>query len=110
MQVQRAVQLGMLHKQLGIEESSCVRFQYTQTGVVIWDFTSGAQYTVELNGPSASLAKDTFQVPQRVKEILAATDTDLKKWWEGGEGWTDERETIFTELCARGVNMLPGQV
>jgi hypothetical protein len=37
-----------------------------------------------------------------------ATDEQLKQRWSASkrDGWSDERETIFTELTFRGVNML----
>jgi len=109
MQIQRGIQLGMLHQQLGIDANSRIAFQLTPTGVVIWDFGAAKRFTVD--GTVPSVVEQDFVVPNRMKQIFEASDEHLKKRWDDGllEEWTDERETIFTELVFRGVNMLPGR-
>ena len=106
MQLQRGIQLGQLHQTLGIRQDARIAFHLTATGVTIWDFDAGIQYIVSPNG----VQNARFEVPQRMKEIFKASDEVLKRRFDEGwlEGWNDERETIFTELCLRGVNMLPG--
>jgi hypothetical protein len=51
---------------------------------------------------------DLFQLPPKIKSIIDATDDGLKKRlsesWK--DGWSDERETIFTELTYRDVSVL----
>jgi hypothetical protein len=108
MQIQLGVQLGMLHQQLGIDANSRIAFQLTPTGVVIWDFGAAKRYTVD--GTVPSVVEHDFELPDRMKAIFDASNEQLKKRWDDGfeEGWTDERETIFSELVLRGVNMLPG--
>ena len=107
MQIQRGVQLGALHRQLGIGAESRIHLQRLPTRMVIVDLTAGVQYTIAGNPPSVSTS--TFEVPQWAKEIFAAKTEDLLKRWEENwlDGWTDAQETIFTELTFRGVNMLP---
>jgi hypothetical protein len=109
MQIQRGVQLGMLHQQLGIDANSRIAFQLIPTGVVIWDFGAAKRFTVD--GTVPSVVEQDFVVPDRIKQIFAASDEQLEKRWKDGflEGWTDEQETIFSELVFRGVNMLPGR-
>ncbi|HEU5415006.1 MAG TPA: hypothetical protein VFW31_14655 [Candidatus Angelobacter sp.] len=108
MQLQRGIQLGLLHKQLGIDANARVAFQLTPPVVIIWDYNTGTRYTVD--GTVPSVTDQEFEVPKRMKDIFAASNEQLKERWDNGwlDGWTDERETIFSELVLRGVNMLPG--
>jgi hypothetical protein len=98
-----------LHQQLGIDANSRISFQLKQTGVIIWNFDTGTRHTVD--GTVPSVTEDHLEVPRRMKDIFSASDEQLKKHWDENwlDGWTDERETIFSELCMRGVNMLPGR-
>ncbi len=93
-------------QQLSIEPNARISYQMTQTGVVIWDFSTGNKYTITQGDPNAAVS--TFEVPQKVKQIIDATDDDLKKRYSASwlDGWSDERETIFTELTYRGINAL----
>jgi hypothetical protein len=45
-------------------------------------------------------------VPQHVKDIIAATDDELKQRRLSTMGWDDVRETVFSELAFRGTSML----
>lgn len=111
MQINRGVQLGLLQQQLGIDANARISVQLTQAGAVyIWDFGTGTQFIFDGNLQNVTVTKNHFEVPKRMQEIFNASDTELKKRWDEGwlDGWTDERETIFTELVMRGVNMLPG--
>jgi len=104
MQIQRGIQFGRLYQQLEIDANSPVSYQVMPTGLIIWDLATGVQYKV--NPPNVAQAR--FDVPQWVKEILAASNEELKKRWTESsmDGWSEERETIFTELTCRGVRML----
>jgi hypothetical protein len=107
LQVQKAIRLGALHQTLGIPAESRVTYQFTQTGgVVIVDLNAGVQYEVE----GRNVAKNKTVINPRVKELLAATDEQLKQVWNSSRGWDDERELVFTELCERGVDMLDRDV
>jgi hypothetical protein len=104
MVIQTAKRLGLLQSQLGIQPESRVSYSFTSIGVTIWDWTAGAMYVVA----SGRFEKSKCTVPERVRGILSANDAELKRRWDDGEGWDEEREAIFSELCERGVNMLPG--
>lgn len=101
MEIQLGVQLGMLHQQLGITPDARVTYEFRSTGVIIRNWSTGVQYTV--NPPNVEEAR--FNVPAWVKEIFEATDDVLKQRWKNGQGWTNERGTIFTELTCRGVRI-----
>jgi hypothetical protein len=103
-EIQRGVQLGALHQTLGIAAESRVYVQLTPTGVVIWDLGTGTKHKVD----GTVVTKESFAVPPRVKAILGADTDDLKRQWEESEGFDDDRETIFAELTARGVDLRPG--
>jgi hypothetical protein len=103
LQVQKAIRLGALHMSLRIPADSRVYYQFTPTGgVIIVDLNLGVQYQVE----AQKVTKSAVTIAPRVKELLGMTDADLKKVWNEGLGWDDERELVFSELCERGVNML----
>jgi hypothetical protein len=105
MQYQEAVRLGMLHRQLGIPAQARIFLQIATEGAMgayIWDLESGSTYMVT-QGKVATGRRD---VPQHVKEIMAATDADLKNRWLSTMGWDEVRETIFSELAFRGIDTL----
>jgi hypothetical protein len=104
MKHQRAMQIGALHRQLGIDANSRVTCQITPKGGVVSDLSTGIQYKVNFNPPKIETA--LFAVPQWAQEIFDANDDELKKRWTETEGWSDERETIFAELTLRGVKIL----
>jgi len=96
----------LLAQKLGIKPDARVAYQLTNQGVVIWDLTTGNEYTVAQGDPNPAVGR--FTVPQKIKDIIGATDDVLKKRlsesWR--DGWSDERETIFTELTYRGISVL----
>jgi hypothetical protein len=105
MQYQEAVRLGMLHRQLGIPANARIFLQITTEGEVgahIWDLETGNTYQVT----HGKVARGHSDVPQHVREIMAATDGDLKNRWLSTMGWDEVRETVFSELAFRGVDML----
>ena len=107
MQVQKASRLGALHMTLGIPAESRVTYQFTRTGgVIIVDLNAAIEYQVE----GKNVTKKRVPINPRVKELLAANNEELKKVWNAGEGWDDERELVFSELCERGVDMLARDV
>lgn len=102
MQYQEAVRLGMLHQQLGIPANARVYFEITPNGGYFWDVDSGKTYVVA----PPNITPGARAVPPHVKEIIAATDDVLKQRWVSTMGWDDVRETIFSELAFRGINVL----
>jgi hypothetical protein len=106
MEIHRAAEFGLLTQKLGIKPDVRVAYRLTNTGVVIWDLSSGHEYVVRHGDPNPSAGQ--FALPQNIKAIIEATDEALKKrlsesWMDG---WSDERETIFTELIYRGISVL----
>jgi hypothetical protein len=106
MQYQQAVRLGVLHQQLGIAADARIFLQIKTDGpggAYIWDLDTGNTYMVSQGTVVGPGSRD---VPQHVKDIIAATDQDLKAKWLSTMGWDEVRETIFSELSFRGVNIL----
>jgi hypothetical protein len=101
MELMRGDQLGALQQQFGIAPDARVSIEITQAGPTFWDWSTGIEYIV--NPPNVH--KSGFDVPAWVTEILKATDDVLKQRWKNGEGWTDERSAIFSELTCRGVRV-----
>ncbi len=106
MEIQRAANLGLIHQKLGIDSDARITYKLTANGVVIWDLATETQYTVTYGDPNPSVARS--QVPQNIKDIISASDDQLKKRWSESrqDGWSGERETIFTELTYRDISML----
>jgi hypothetical protein len=106
MQYQEAIRLGKLHQQLGIPAEARVCLNILpkgQVGAFIWDLESGNTYTVIHGAPPI---KAQMHVPEHVKNMIKATDEDLKKYWRSTIGWDEERETAFSELAFRGIGTL----
>jgi hypothetical protein len=93
---------------LGIpaEALAFVQMMTGPVGVYIWDLDSGNTYTVLHEQGQTSVLRGQRDVPQHVKEIISAETDDLKKRWKATMGWDDARETIFSELRIRGVDIL----
>ena len=106
MQIQRAANLGLVHQELGIDSDARITYRLAVNGVVISDLATETQYTVTYGDPNPFVAR--FQIPQNIKDVISASDDQLKKRWSESrqDGWSDERETIFTELTYRGIRLL----
>jgi hypothetical protein len=96
MEIQRAAALGLLQRTLKIEPNVRIAMRLTDGGGVdVWDLSSGKMYRIM---PGNVLIED-HPVPANVKEIVATSDDVLRKrlrdTWQ--QGWTEERQTIFTE-------------
>jgi hypothetical protein len=105
MQYQEAVRLGKLHRQLGLAEKARVYVKVTTDGAVgayIWEMETGNTFTVV----PGNVIRGQAAVPQHVKDIIAATDDELKRRWLSTMGWDEVRETVFSELAFRGTDML----
>jgi|SRR5690349_15784302 hypothetical protein len=111
MQIQSGIRLGrIMIDKLGIDPNSRIAVELDMpTGLTIWDLDAGAKYTIRSTANGTSAEREDFEVPAWMKEIFTMPDDRLKKQWDDTweEGWTEKRETIFTELVRRGVNMLP---
>ena len=106
MEIQRATNLGQLHVTLGIAPDSRVAFKMTDAGVIIWDLETETQFIIAFGATSPTAVP--FQLSQQIKAIIEAQDDQLKKRWSESwrDGWSEERETIFTELTFRGISVL----
>jgi hypothetical protein len=106
MQIHRAVNLGLIQQELGIDPNGRITYRLTANAVVIWDLATETRYTVTQGNPNPSVAR--FQLPQKIKDSISASDYQLKKRWSESweDGWSDERETIFTELTYCGISTL----
>lgn len=107
MQVQRAQRLGALHQTLGIPADNRIYYQMRPDGITIVDLNRGVQIDVGLD---YHVSRKNVAISPRITELLAMTDDQLKRVWNGGRGWDGEREFAFTELVERGVNMLADDV
>ena len=76
--------------------------------MIIWDLDASNKYTITSTADGTVVTRDDFKVPSWVEHIFGASNDELKKQWteKWQEGWTEKRETIFTELMRRGVDML----
>jgi len=106
MEIHRAANLGLMQQKLEIDPNARITFSLTENGLVIWDLTTENRYTVTQGNPNPSV--DRFHLPKNIKDIRSASDDHLKKRWSESweDGWSDERETIFTELTYRGISPL----
>ena len=105
MQYQEAVRLGMLHRQLGLAANARVYVKITTDGGVgayIWDVETGNTFIVV----PGNVIRGQAVVPQHVKDIITATDDELKQRWLSTMGWDEVRETVFSELAFRGISTL----
>jgi len=99
----------MLHRQLGIPANARIMLQMVTDGAIgafIWDLETGRTYTVLNQSGDTSVLPGQRDVPQHVKEIIAASEDDLKRRWLSTMGWDEVRETVFSELAFRGVDIL----
>jgi hypothetical protein len=106
---QQASTLGLLHQQLGIPASARIFHQVTRDGplgIYIWDLDTGNTYVMVQGHSSNPINPGRCQLPQHVKEIMAATEDDLKKLWLTSIGLDELRETVSSELAFRGINEL----
>ena len=105
MQLQRGIQLGALHQQLGIDANARVTVDFGPT-ITIDDVSTGKHFEIVTAVTPIQIVTASFAVPDWVKKILSATDDQLKKRYQETEGWGDERETVFAELTCRGIRVL----
>ena len=106
MQYQEAVRLGRLHQQLGIAADARICLKMLpegSPGVFIWNLENGKTYVV-IAGAQPIVGQ--MEIPEHVKNTIKATDDDLKQYWLSTMGWGEQRETVFSELAFRGINVL----
>ena len=106
MEIHRAANLGLMQQKLGIDPKSRIAYQMIDRGVVILDLATETAYTVTHGNPQPAVAR--FRLSPKIKAIISASDDELKERWSESweDGWSEERQTIFTELTYRSVNML----
>jgi hypothetical protein len=65
-------------------------------GIYVWDLESGNTYIVFQNHPANPITPGRREVPQHVRNVIAATDEDLKNQWRSTMDWDEVRETVFS--------------
>jgi hypothetical protein len=104
MEIQQASNLGLLQRTLKIKPDARITMRLTSEGADVWDLSTGNIYRVTPGNVSVEM----HAVPPDVLEIIAASDETLRKHlrdtWQ--QGWTEERQTMFTELVFRGVDVI----
>lgn len=110
MEIHVSNEFGPYMQQLGIAPKTRVGFKETSNTKIFWDLGRGLRFTVSTTEPSL-VTEEQFVIPARLKEILAADNSTLEKWYDEGfmDGWSEDQETLFTELTVRGVSLLPGR-
>lgn len=113
-EIQRASNLGPLHKTLGIESGSRVAIcRRDPSGQIeIWDLGSQRYFTIgSMFTSSPTVIGTSKETPQWLQAIINTPSDQLlaefHSSWEEGAG--DRRMTVFAELCYRGVDTLSRQ-
>lgn len=110
-EIQRALNLGALHRTLGIDSDSRISVSgIGQDGQIeIWDLATGRYFTVSGPTSAPSVEVSPAPVPDWLKQIIASPTDDLlaeyrsiSPWQEGS---AERRMIIFTELNFRGVSV-----
>jgi hypothetical protein len=106
MEIQRASSFGFLAMQLGIKPVSRITYRIEEDGFIVWDLETATAYRIRQGDPNPQVR--SFVIPENIKQIIAASDEELKERLKQSwlAGWSDERETIFTELNYRGISTL----
>jgi len=105
MQFFTASRLGRLQQDLGLRGDTRVFLQIMTggaTGAYIWDLETGNTFLLI---QSQEIVRGQNRVPDRVKEILTASDEDLIARWRATQEWDDDRESLMSELAARGIGV-----
>lgn len=104
MEIQRASSFGFLAVQLGIKPVSRIAYRIEDDGFIVWDLATAMAYRLRQGDPNPQIR--SFVIPENVRKILAASDDELTKRLKENwlDVWSDERETIFTELNYRGIS------
>ena len=103
MQFFKARNLGGLQRQLGLQENARVSLQIMTagaTGAFLWDLETGNTYLLI---SAQEIIRGKNQVPERVRQILSASDEDLRDYWLSAQNWDDDRESVMSELAAREI-------
>jgi hypothetical protein len=103
MRFERAIILGVFCQQLGIDSKSRIEILPVKEGLEIWDLDSENQYVLGLSGKTLSATEK--KLPHNLRTILTSTDAALVNRLASGRlrKWSDERETILSELRHRGI-------
>jgi hypothetical protein len=107
-EIQRARNLGALYLKLGINPESRIVLHVTPARTTIWDLGGRAQFSIHSGVNGASVDTEPLVIGARLQAIIDASDEELKQKYQDSfmDGWSDERSTVFTELCYRGINVL----
>ncbi|MGA2887704.1 MAG: hypothetical protein ABSE51_06595 [Terracidiphilus sp.] len=110
-EIQRASNLGQIHRTLGIDSDSRISFQMdARNGQIdIWDLTTGRYFTVSALDSPPTFNESAVKAPEWVEQIVQTPDNDLLNQYRAAwrEGAGEKRMAMFTELCYRGISVLP---
>jgi hypothetical protein len=105
MQFFTASRLGRLQQDLGLRDDTRVFLQIMTggaTGAYVWDLETGNTFLLI---QAQETVRGQNRVPDRVTQILTASDEELKDRWRATEDWDDDRESLMSELAARGISV-----
>jgi hypothetical protein len=89
---------------MGISPQARVEILPVKDGLKIWDLESENQHILGLSGETLSSVQKPL--PRALKALLTESDDSLKERLSDRRlrKWSDERETILSELKYRGIN------
>lgn len=104
MRFERAIILGTFCRQMGISPQARVEILPVKDGLKIWDLEGEYQHILGLSGETLSSVQKPL--PNALKALLAESDDVLKERVSDRRlrKWSDERETILSEMKYRGIN------
>jgi len=102
MRIERAIILDAFCSQLSIDPDARVVLVPAKSGIKIWDLNTEKEY--ELGQRGETLASASRLLPDRLRTILTMPDEALQERLSssGLHKWSEERETILSELKYRG--------
>lgn len=103
MRFERAIILGVFCKQLGIDSDARIEIAPVKEGLRIWDLNSETQHVLGLSGQT--LETTDRHVPTNLRALMREPDDSLQERASSRKlgKWSDERETILSELKYRGI-------
>jgi len=104
MRFERAIILGIFCKQMGISPQARVEILPVKDGLKIWDLEAESQHILGLSGETLNSIQKPL--PKTLKTLLEESDNALKERLSDRRlrKWSDERETILSELKYRGID------
>ncbi len=83
MEIHRAVSLGMLHRQLGINPDARISSNHPG-GVAVWDLETETEHTVNMD-KVAKISSSRRALTPELQQVINGSDDDLKRRFS--ESW-----------------------